>query len=63
MPLIVVLRSHAYLDPGSGSLLLQILLGSLLAIGIALRVFWKHIVSLTNRILGKEVPSPDDEQE
>jgi len=63
MPLIVVLRSHAYLDPGSGSLLLQIILGSLLAIGIVLRVFWKNIVSFVNRILGKEESSPDDEQE
>ena len=63
MPLIVVLKSHAYLDPGSGSLLLQIILGSLLAIGVAIRIFWKKIDSFINKILGREQPSPDDDQE
>ncbi|MEA3479137.1 MAG: hypothetical protein U9R60_13205, partial [Bacteroidota bacterium] len=28
-----------------------------------IKIFWKNIVSFTNRILGKEQPSPDDEQE
>jgi hypothetical protein len=32
-----------YLDPGSGSLLVQILLAALLGIGILVRVFWGKI--------------------
>jgi hypothetical protein len=32
-----------YLDPGSGSLLIQLLLGALLAIGIVVRMSWKKI--------------------
>ncbi len=34
---------HAYLDPGSGSLIFQIILVALLGIGIAIRVFWNKI--------------------
>ncbi len=33
----------AYLDPGSGSFLIQILLAALLGIGIAIRVSWTRI--------------------
>ena len=32
-----------YLDPGSGSLILQLVLGALLAIGITIRIFWSKI--------------------
>jgi hypothetical protein len=60
MNLIVLLKPHAYLDPGSGSLILQVILASLLAIGFTLKVFWKKIVSFVNRILGKE-QAPIDE--
>ena len=32
-----------YLDPGTGSLVIQLLLGALLGIGLAVRIFWKKI--------------------
>jgi hypothetical protein len=32
-----------YLDPGSGSLLLQILIAALLAVGVAIRASWGKI--------------------
>jgi len=35
-----------YLDPGSGSIIIQVLIASLLAIGIALRASWGKIQSL-----------------
>lgn len=34
-----------YLDPGSGSVIIQVILGSLFAIGIGVRVFWGRIKS------------------
>lgn len=36
-------KPNQYLDPGSGSLIIQIVLGVLLGAGVALRVFWKNI--------------------
>jgi len=35
----------AYLDPGSGGLLLQLLLGGVAGIGVLLKLYWKKIRS------------------
>jgi hypothetical protein len=47
-----------YLDPGSGSILLQILIASLLAIGLAVRGYWSKIRGLFG---GKANKEDDDE--
>lgn len=33
----------AYLDPGTGSIILQVILASLLAVAVAFRVFWRKL--------------------
>ena len=33
---------HAYLDPGSGSMLLQVLLGGFAALGVVIRLYWQR---------------------
>jgi hypothetical protein len=40
---LVPASAHAYLDPGTGSYMLQIVLGALLAGAIAVRTFWQRI--------------------
>jgi hypothetical protein len=45
-----------YLDPGSGSFIIQILIASLLGIGLALRSSW-------GKIRGRFVRKPDPEEE
>lgn len=35
----------AYLDPGTGSMLLQVLLGGLAAVGVAFKLYWHRIKS------------------
>jgi len=45
----IFLRSRAYLDPGSGSFVLQMLLAGLLGILVAIRVYWKKIVSFFSK--------------
>ena len=37
--------AHAYLDPGSGSYLVQILVASGLSIGLMSKTFWSHIMN------------------
>jgi hypothetical protein len=32
-----------YIDPGSGSVLLQLILGAIFTIGVSYRYFWKKI--------------------
>ena len=38
-----------YIDPGSGSVILQLILAALLGIGVTIRLFWGKINSLFNR--------------
>jgi hypothetical protein len=35
----------AYLDPGSGSMIVQLLVGGVAAVGVSLRLFWRRILS------------------
>jgi len=35
--------AYAYLDPGTGSMLLQVILGGIAAVGVALKLFWHKI--------------------
>jgi hypothetical protein len=41
--------AHAYLDPASGSLLLQVLLGGIAGAALALKLFWHRIAGLFSR--------------
>jgi hypothetical protein len=38
-----LVKPRQYLDPGSGSLIIQIVLGVVLGAGVAIRVFWRNI--------------------
>jgi hypothetical protein len=38
-----ILRPHAYLDPGSGSLLIQLLIAGLMGASILIATSWKKI--------------------
>ena len=46
MPAAVLETLVAYLDPASGSLLVQLLLGGLAAVGVFLKLFWQRVVSI-----------------
>jgi hypothetical protein len=38
--------AHAYLDPGSGSMVLQLLLGGVAAVGVVIKLFWHRILNI-----------------
>jgi hypothetical protein len=40
-----VLTIFGYLDPGTGSMLLQLLLGGFAAVGVAAKLYWSRIKS------------------
>ena len=42
-------RNTTYLDPGTGSLITQLLLAGLLGIGVAFRIYWDKIKGLFNK--------------
>ena len=52
-------RTLAYLDPGSGSIIIQVLIAGIMAAGIVVKVFWKKIKAIFNRTPQQE---EDDNQ-
>lgn len=44
-PLLIQQPVEAYLDPGSGSMLLQVLLGGFAAIGVATKLCWHRLAT------------------
>ncbi len=51
--------AHAYLDPGTGSIIVQALIGFLAAIAVALKLYWHKFL----RLLGirKKINFDDDD--
>ena len=35
--------THAYLDPGTGSMMLQVILGGIAAVGVAIKLYWHKL--------------------
>jgi hypothetical protein len=48
--------AYAYLDPGTGSMLISAIIGVAAAVGLALRLFWYRLVGL---LRGKKGGRPD----
>lgn len=48
-PLLPLLKPQAYLDPGSGSFLIQLLIAGLVGAGFLIRAYWKKIKVLFKR--------------
>ena len=53
-------NAYAYLDPGSGSMLLQVILGGVAAIGVAMKLYW-HRIKAKLGFGGGAVPEDDTE--
>jgi len=51
-------KAYAYLDPGSGSYLIQIILAGLLTAGIAIKSFWLQIKIFFTRVFNRHSKPP-----
>jgi len=54
--IILVNVAHAYLDPGTGSYILQLLIGGLLGGLFAIGIFWKRLWAAIKRLFSREKP-------
>ena len=50
--------AYAYLDPGTGSMMLQVILGGVAAVGVAVKLYWHKLRVAFG--LGKKVESEED---
>lgn len=55
---------HAYLDAGTGSIILQAVLGALVGALVAVKLFWNQIKAFFGKLLGrsKHHEEPQDDQ-
>jgi hypothetical protein len=51
--------AFAYIDPGTGSFLVQGILAAVVGVGVALKMFWHRIVTL----FGGKPPAEDDDSD
>ena len=56
--LFLMTNAHAYLDPGTGSMLLQVILGGVAAVGVAVKLYW-HKLRVAFGMSKKEDPEDD----
>lgn len=52
----VTSQVFAYLDPGSGSMIAQLLVGGLAAMGVAIKLYWQRLLVFLR------IRRPDDDQ-
>lgn len=60
--LLVFTDAFAYLDPGTGSMLLQVILGGVAAVGVAVKLYW-HKLRAAFGMAKKEEPDEDADDE
>lgn len=58
---VLVEQAYAYLDPGTGSMIVQAVIAALAAAGVAFSVFRRKLRAFVGRILGKEKKSKDED--
>jgi len=51
--LIFVNQSYAYIDPGTGSMLVQAALAAIAAVSVSIGIFWHRIRSFLNRLFNR----------
>lgn len=47
-------RIHAYIDPGTGSYILQLLLAAFIGVSVGIRIFWKKIKTFCSGLFHKK---------
>jgi hypothetical protein len=52
-------NAHAYVDPASGSYVFQVLIGAIVGVGLAVKLFWRKISSLFLKIFSRKGQSAE----
>jgi len=53
-------NAHAYIDPSAGSVLLQLLLGGIAGLLVALRLYWNRLTGFLRRRQGSAASDERD---
>ncbi len=58
-----VFNAYAYLDPGTGSLIVQVLIASAVSALFAIKIFWKRLTALFRRIFHREAAGRSEDSQ
>ncbi len=58
--LLIPQPAYAYLDPGTGSYVLQLMLGALVGMLFAVKIFWRNIRTFVGNFLSREKRADKD---
>ena len=58
--IVVPVAAHAYIDPGTGSTLIQVVIAAIAAAGYFIKVFWRQIKAFFLGLFGKKPPKDRD---
>jgi len=58
--LIFTHNAHAYLDPGTGSYILQLIIAGLLGASLAVKIYWGNIKTFFSNLFSKGQSEEDD---
>ena len=59
---IFVRPTYAYLDPGAGSIFIQLIIGTALGASYVIKLHWKKIIKFITSLLNKEHAKKDKTQ-
>ncbi len=63
IPMLFMNTAYAYIDPGTGSVILQAIIAALVAIGASLGIFWNRVRSLFGWLFGSKKSEGQDSDE
>jgi hypothetical protein len=52
--LLIPVSTYAYLDPGTGSLIIHLIVGAVIGATYSVRIFWSNIKAFGARIFGRK---------
>lgn len=55
--------AYAYLDPGTGSLIIQVIVAAFLGVAFAAKVYWRNIRTFVANRFSKEAESDQEEDD
>lgn len=58
---ITTVNAHAYLDPGTGSIILQGLIAAFAAVAVTARIYWRKITDFLRDPLSRRQEQDEDE--
>ena len=63
LPLVFTRDAHAYLDPGTGSYILQLIIAGLLGAFLAVKMYWGNIKTFFSNRFSKERREEQSEED